>query len=66
MITDYREIIDSLKRFAKKHMTEGKYEAFQKEFESFLKTTEAKSKSDTDDKRSYKGLLNCGALYFSV
>jgi hypothetical protein len=30
-------------------MSEDKYETFQKEFESFLKTTEAKSKSDIDE-----------------
>ena len=36
------------------------FEVFQKEVESFLQTTEAKSKSDIDDKRKYKDLLNCG------
>ncbi|MGB6527639.1 MAG: hypothetical protein WBF33_05980 [Candidatus Nitrosopolaris sp.] len=30
------------------------FEVFQKEVESFLQTTEAKSKSDIDDKRKYK------------
>jgi predicted acylesterase/phospholipase RssA len=49
MMTDYMGIIDSLKNFAKRYMSEDKYETFQKEFESFLKTTEAKSKSDIDE-----------------
>ena len=40
-------------------MSEEKFEVFHKEFESFL-TREAKSKSDTDNKRKYKDLLNCG------
>jgi NTE family protein len=59
IITDYIEIIDSLKYFAKKYMGED-FEVFQKEVETFLQTTEAKSKSDIDDKRKYKDLLNCG------
>lgn len=59
MTTDYMEIIDSLKHSAKQNMSEEKFEVFHKEFESFL-TREAKSKSDTDNKRKYKDLLNCG------
>ncbi|MFZ0895748.1 MAG: hypothetical protein WAZ77_14725 [Candidatus Nitrosopolaris sp.] len=59
MATDYVEIIDNLKRYAKQNMSKEKFEVFQKEFESLL-TREAKSKSDTDNKRKYKDLLNCG------
>ena len=32
---------------------------FKKDFERFLRTTEAKSKSDMGNKRTYKDLLNC-------
>ena len=58
--TDYMEIIDSLKRFVENYISKDKFEVFQNDFESFLKTTEAKSKSDKGDKRMYKDLLNCG------
>ena len=65
MTTDYMDIIDSLKHSAKQNMTKEKFEIFQKEFGSFL-TREAKSRSDTDNERNYKDLLNCGFRLTSV
>jgi len=56
---DYMEIINSLKDFVRRYIPEDKFDLFQKEFESFLKTTEAKSKSDIHHKRTYEDLLNC-------
>jgi hypothetical protein len=57
--TDYLEIISGLKHLAKKYFSKEQFDVFQKDFESFLETTEAKSNSNIGDKRTYKDLLNC-------
>ena len=56
--TDYVEIISGLKHLAKKYFSKEQFEVFQKDFESFLEATEAKSNSNIGDKRTYKDLLN--------
>ena len=56
--TDYIEIIDKLKDLAKRYISTDKFDAFKTEFENFLKTTEAKSKSNTYETRTYKDLLD--------
>ena len=57
--TDYVKIINSLKHLARRYISKDKFDEFQNDFESFLRTTEAKSKSDIGDKRTYKDLLTC-------
>jgi NTE family protein len=56
--TDYLEIIGKLEDLAKNYISANKIHAFKNEFKNFLKTTEAKSKSNTNEKRTYKDLLN--------
>jgi NTE family protein len=59
LVTDYIELIDRLKEFAKSHF-KNKDESdtiFQNEFESLLKTTEAKSREGIGEHIKYKDLL---------
>jgi hypothetical protein len=56
--TDYIEIIDKLKDLTRRYISTDKFDAFKNEFENFLKTTEAKSRSNTDETRTYKDLLD--------
>jgi NTE family protein len=60
-VTDYIEIINGMKNLARRNLSKDKFDVFQKDFEHFLETTEAKSKSDiqTGSKRTYKDVLNC-------
>jgi hypothetical protein len=47
-----------LKELAKSHFkNKDESDLFEKEFESFLKATQAKSKDDSGESRRYKGLL---------
>jgi predicted acylesterase/phospholipase RssA len=64
--TDYIEIIDKLKDLTKSYISTDKIDAFKNEFENFLKTTEAKSKSNTNETRTYKDLLDCRFKITSV
>jgi NTE family protein len=58
LVTDYTELIDRLKELAKSHFkNKDESDLFQNEFESLLRTTEARSKGDTDEHRKYKDLL---------
>ena len=58
LVTDYTDLIDKLKELAKSHIkTKDESELFENEFESFLKTRQAKSKGPTDEDRKYKDLL---------
>jgi NTE family protein len=59
--TDYIEIINGMRNVARRHFSKDKFDVFQQDFEHFLETTEAKSKSDIQGggKRTYKDVLNC-------
>ena len=59
LVTDYIELIDRLKEFAKSHfkIKDESDTIFQNEFESLLKTTEAKSREGIGEHIKYKGLL---------
>jgi NTE family protein len=57
MATDYSDVIDKLKELAKSHFKNNETDLFEKEFESFLNTTQAKSKGDLGERRSYRDLL---------
>jgi NTE family protein len=58
LVTDYTELIDRLKELAKSHFkNKDESDLFQNEFESLLRTTEARSKGDTHEHRKYKDLL---------
>jgi NTE family protein len=56
--TDYAELINKLKGLAEDYIGRDKFGAFESDFENFLKTTGAKSKTDTGRHRTYKDLLN--------
>lgn len=58
--TDYAEIIKGIRHIARRHVRD-KFDIFEKDFESFLETTDAKSKSNIygGGKRKLKDLLNC-------
>ena len=58
MARDYTELIYGLKELTKDYISTDKVNAFQHDFEKFLKTTEAKSKSNRGETRSYKELLS--------
>ena len=58
--TDYTVIIDRLKRIVKGLMSSDKIDAFEDDFENLLKTTEAKSKSNKGENRTYRDLLYGG------
>jgi len=59
---DYVEIINGMRNLARRYISKDKFDVFQQDFEHFLETTEAKSKSDIQagDKRTYKDVLNSG------
>jgi NTE family protein len=58
LVTDYTDLIDKLKELAKSHFkNKDESDLFQNEFESFLKTTRAKSKGASGEHRKYKDLL---------
>jgi hypothetical protein len=51
-------LIDRLKELAKSHFkNKDESDLFQNEFESFLKSTQAKSKGSSDEERRYKDLV---------
>ena len=55
---DYIKIIGKLEDLAISYIGADKIDVFKNEFEKFLKTTEAKSKSNTNENRKYNDLLN--------
>ncbi len=57
MTTDCMAIIDRLKALAENHIGKDKSGAFNDDFENFLNTTKAKSKSITNKTRTHKDLL---------
>jgi NTE family protein len=59
--TDYVEIINGMRNVARRHFSKDKFDVFQHDFQNFLETTQAKSKSDIQagGKRTCKDVLNC-------
>jgi NTE family protein len=59
--TDYIGIINGMRNVARRHFSKDKFDVFQEDFENFLETTEAKSRSDIQAgrKRTYRDVLNC-------
>jgi len=59
--SDYVEIINGIRKIARRHFSKDKFDVFQQDFKNFLERTEAKSKSDVQGggKRTYKDVLNC-------
>jgi NTE family protein len=59
--SDYVEIINGMRNIARRHFSKDKFDVFQQDFQNFLETTQAKSKSDIQGggKRTYKDVLNC-------
>ncbi|MGA9172142.1 MAG: hypothetical protein WBZ20_18545, partial [Nitrososphaeraceae archaeon] len=53
-------LINRLKHIAKRFMSPDKIDAFEDDFENWLKTTEAKSKSNKGENRTYRDLLHGG------
>jgi hypothetical protein len=62
--TDYAEIIKGMRHIARRRFRD-KFVIFEKDFESFLETTDAKSKSNIHGggKRKLKDLLNLHLSY---
>jgi hypothetical protein len=55
-----------LKSLAEDYIGQDKFGAFESDFENFLKTTEAKSKSHAGKHRTYQDLLNGGFSLINV
>jgi NTE family protein len=58
--TDYTVIITKLKHIAKGFMSSDKIDAFEDDFENWLKMTDAKSKSNKGENRTYRDILYGG------
>lgn len=54
---DYTDIIDRLKEIALKYVSLTKIDAFQNDFQNFLKTNQARSKTNANKDRTYRDLL---------
>lgn len=64
-VTDHVAIIDKLKDLAKRYIASDRLGEFDNDFEKFLKT-KAKSKSQTEEDRVYKDILDSRFVLTSV